>query len=100
LEDLMEGEIETVGAIGLAALPGIVAGLIAVVRPLIEKRLTSDVLPPLAVVAGVGAAFLAEAGGALDYGNPAALVLVGINIGLAAVGLNSIQSHYRSSGGP
>ena len=88
-------EIGGVGAIGLAALPAIVAGLIGAFRSPIERYLTSDVIPPLAILLGVGVAFAAQQGGAIEYANLAAIVLVGVNVGLAAIGTFALQSHYR-----
>lgn len=84
-------------AIGIAAAPAIVASVVAVFRPLLLRYLNSDVIPPLAMVLGVGYTLLAWQGGVVDAENAIVAVLLGVTVGLGAAGAREVANHYRQT---
>jgi len=86
-------EIET--ALGIVAAPAIVASVVAVFRPLLLRVLTSDAIPPIALLLGVGYTVLAWQAGVIDAGNALVAVLLGVTVGLGASGAREVANHYR-----
>jgi hypothetical protein len=87
--------IDEAASVGFLAAPGIIAAILQVFRPFIVGRLSSDWLPPLALVLGVGYGLLAWQSGLMDASNIVVAGMLGIVVGLAASGAIEVQRHYR-----
>lgn len=93
-------ELDTIGAVGGLTFAAIVWGVVSVFRPLLTKWLEPDVIiPPVVLTLGVALAFVAVAAGELESANPFATFLLGVVIGLSAMGLRQVnQSRQNISG--
>jgi hypothetical protein len=94
--------IEENAAIGLAALPWIVSGVIGALKPLLQRLLpgglAGDVTPALALLLGGATVSIGAAGGVVDADNPFVVLLLGVNVGLAAIGAREATRQYREPG--
>ncbi len=86
-------EIQT--AIGIAAAPGIVAAVIGILKPILTRWLPTDVLPPIALLVGVGYVLLAWQGGVIAADNAIVAVLLGLTVGVGAAGTREVFRQYR-----
>lgn len=74
-------------AIGIGAASGIVAALLGVVKPLLGRiGVPVEAFPALAVLLGVGWVLASWRGGVVEADNLIVAVLLGIVVGLSAVG--------------
>lgn len=85
--------------LGILAGPAAVAGLIAVFRPMIERWLSTDAIPPIALLLGIGYTLLAWGAGVVEASNGLVAALLGISVGLAAAGAREVTRHYAAGGG-
>ena len=98
----MEPGIDTIGAIGGLTFAALLWGVVAAFRPALElTRIPHEaVIQPTVLILGVGLAFVAEAAGELESENSFATLLLGLTIGLAALGLRSANQARRNGGQP
>ena len=79
--------MDVAGAIGLAAAPGIVSGVLAQLKPALRALGVSSAFYPLmALLLGVAYAFAAWGAGIVPCDNPFVAMLLGLTVGLGAVG--------------
>lgn len=91
--------METVDTAALVAGAPMIAAIIGVVKPLLDRvRFPHEAIPPLALGLGVGYVALAVSAGDLDIDGVAAVVLAGLGVGLGAVGTRESVATVRGTG--
>ena len=82
-------------AVGFAAAPAIVWGVLEALKFLIDRFLVPDAKRLVAIGLGVGYSLAAWSGGILEADNAMVAGLMGITIGLGAMGFNEITGRVR-----